>query len=345
MKYRSRLGAISLATLAFITTASAQFKEVGPAPFPPQVAHERIRQLLDTVNSSNRQQTIRTLIGWLAWYRDILDEELIAAWKRDSRVNPPEVLRSLADPQVASAVIEFSWRQRTPANFNLSYAPLFVDLMERFPQSAKPFLDDLMNSPDLPEPDAETVCRILVDMPDVGDWKANAQRILPHYRKAAEAILVQDQHSGDEDKSYQAQVWLAELRGESNRQTNAPPAGRRRIGVSQPSVIDRGPVGGQETATAAPPPTSVAPRVPMPATAAVAAPSSGTLESSGGDIPQNAEYVFRDLPPGAIRLEYDKKIWDARVSPGIGGTQRVIVRNKSSGPQKRCVIHWSVSPN
>jgi hypothetical protein len=29
---------------------------------------------------------------------------------------------------------------------------------------------------------------------------------------------------------------------------------------------------------------------------------------------------------------------------GEGQTQRLIVRNKSSGPQKRCVVHWSVIP-
>jgi hypothetical protein len=69
---------------------------------------------------------------------------------------------------------------------------------------------------------------------------------------------------------------------------------------------------------------------------------SGTFESSGGPIPQNAEYVFRDVPPMKIQLDYDSKIWEARLVPGAGQTQRLIVRNKSSGPQKRCVVHWSV---
>jgi hypothetical protein len=69
---------------------------------------------------------------------------------------------------------------------------------------------------------------------------------------------------------------------------------------------------------------------------------SGTLESSGGPIPQNAEYVFRDVPLVKMHLDYDTKTWDARLVPGEGQTQRLIVRNKSSGPQKRCVVHWSV---
>jgi hypothetical protein len=52
--------------------------------------------------------------------------------------------------------------------------------------------------------------------------------------------------------------------------------------------------------------------------------------------------VFRDVPLVKMHLEYDMKIWDARLVPGEGQTQRLIVRNKSSGPQKRCVVHWSV---
>ena len=60
--------------------------------------------------------------------------------------------------------------------------------------------------------------------------------------------------------------------------------------------------------------------------------------ASVGPIPQNAEYVFRDVPLVKMRLDYDTKNWDARLVPGEGQTQRLIVRNKSSGPQKRCVV-------
>jgi hypothetical protein len=49
--------------------AEAQFKEIGPAPFPPAVAHQRIRTLLDQVEPSNRQQTLDTLNGWTPWFR------------------------------------------------------------------------------------------------------------------------------------------------------------------------------------------------------------------------------------------------------------------------------------
>jgi hypothetical protein len=67
---------------------------------------------------------------------------------------------------------------------------------------------------------------------------------------------------------------------------------------------------------------------------------SGTL-TCGGLIPQNAEFVFRNLPRGELKLEYDTKNWNARLVPGNGATQRLILTNVSSGPQKKCVVHWS----
>jgi hypothetical protein len=71
---------------------------------------------------------------------------------------------------------------------------------------------------------------------------------------------------------------------------------------------------------------------------------SGTLECTGAPVPQNAEYAFRNLPPVDMQLDYDKKIWDARLVPGENQTQRLILKNKSAGPQKKCVVHWSVVP-
>src|SRR5579871_702672 len=102
--------------LALCFTLSAQFKEVGPPPLPPKVAREKIRTLLE--KTDDKPQTIKTLMGMLAWYREILDEELIAAWKRDTRANLPEILKALADPVVTQSVVEFSWRQRNPDTFS-----------------------------------------------------------------------------------------------------------------------------------------------------------------------------------------------------------------------------------
>jgi hypothetical protein len=396
----TRSGIRSFVLFAAVMTASAQFKPVGPAPYSPTVAHQKIRTLLEGIDPSNHQKTIATLSGLLSWYRDILDEELIAAWQKDTRANVIEVIESLPDSRVASRIVEFSWRENRPAAFNLTYAPLLGNLMARFPESAKPFLDDLLSSsqtPDLSQPEAETVCRILLDMPDIGTWRKSALQILPRYRRAAESVLLRDLHGADQEKSYQAQRWQADLgmnapangsvqtspRRRSTPSVSSAPGGippdneppsRRRSTPSLSSAPGGIPADNQtESAILIPrpgndrpparPPTNSAPALPPPSAAPVPAPPpsalppalppalapysgprSGTLESSGGPIPQNAEYVFRDVPLVKMRLDYDAKTWDARLVPGEGQTQRLIVKNKSSGPQKRCVVHWSVIP-
>lgn len=73
-------------------------------------------------------------------------------------------------------------------------------------------------------------------------------------------------------------------------------------------------------------------------------PQSGTLECTGAPIPQNAEYVFRNMPPVKLRLEYNQKIWDGKLLPGQRQTQMLVLKNISSGPQKKCVVHWTVVP-
>src|ERR1700733_2127529 len=366
--------------LAGITT-HAQFKVVGPAPVSPAVARQQIRTLLEKVDPSNRQQTIQTLTGLLAWYRDILDEELIAAWKKDPRANLTDVMESLADSRVASDVVEFSWREQPQAALNLTSAPMLGQLMVRFPESAKPFLDDLLGSggqqtPNLSEMEAKAVCRILLDMPDIGMWRQSALQILPHYRRTAESLLAQDLHGGDQEKSYQAQRWLSDLKSDVPAIANEQPSPRRRpmtTTLSPPSQspayqpppsqspmperaasspqtapvpaaraeVERPTV---SAATTSAPPATPLPPAPVPAAPPYAGAKSGTLESSGGPIAQNAEYVFRNLPAVKMQLDYDTKTWDARLVPGEGQTQRLILRNKSSGPQKRCVVRWSVIP-
>jgi hypothetical protein len=353
---------ILVAFIAIMVTANAQFKVVGPPPYSPTVARQKIRTLLEGVDPANRQQTIATLNGLLSWYRDILDEELIAGWQKDSRANLTELMQPLADSRVASAVVEFSWRQGRPQAFALAYAPMFVNLMMRFPESAKPFLDDLLQqTPQLSQPEAETVCRILLDMPDLGTWKKNALEILPHYRRVAESLLVEDLHGSDQEKSYAAQRWLADLRSDAGVSTNARQSPRTSPGRSRPAVNESTPTGDQTHSMVRPqasdgpaPSLQTAPR-PLPAAARSSSPAgsapapysgpkSGTLECGGGAIPQNAEYVFRNVPPVKMKLDYDTKTWDARLAPGDGQTQKLIVRNKSSGPQKHCVVHWTVIP-
>jgi hypothetical protein len=165
-------------TLALaVVAANAQFKEVGPAPFPPAVARQKIRTSLDSVTPGNRQRTIASLTGLLPWYRDILDDELIAAWKRNTTTNVTEVIEALADARVASGVVGYAWREQREMAFTLANAPVLAHLMARYPQSADPFLADLRGEgptgqpPSLSPQEAEAICRILVDMPDLATGK------------------------------------------------------------------------------------------------------------------------------------------------------------------------------
>jgi hypothetical protein len=379
MRRLLRATALSIGLYLFCNPAAwAQFKEIGPAPFSQDVARQRIRALLDQVDSSNRQKTLDTLNGWTPWFRNVLDEELIAAWKRDTRQRVTLVLEPLSTEPVADAVVEFSWRQRTDATLNPEYAPLLEHLMTRYPRSGDGFLSDLLapTPPELSPIQIETVCRILLDMPDLGTWHQSALQILPRYRATAERLLAQDKQTGDQEQSYRAQVWQAELRGETpgfhsqasqpRRRTAAAPPAARDSGngpllFPPPSAPPRAPAEQRSETVAvnrppaplpplpanpAPPPAPDPPRsTPLSsAPAAYQGPRSGTLECTGAPVPQNAEFVFRNLPPVAIELDYDRRVWDARLVPAENQTQKLILKNKSSGPQKKCVVHWSAVP-
>lgn len=50
----------------FVVPAPSQFKEIGPPPFSLAIAHQKIRQLLASVNPANRKQTVATIFGWVA---------------------------------------------------------------------------------------------------------------------------------------------------------------------------------------------------------------------------------------------------------------------------------------
>jgi len=179
-------------------SARAQFKETPPAPYSNEVARQKIRTLLSSADADNRKQTAATLSGLLVWYRDQVDDELIAAWKGDARANVPGLMGALADARVASAIVEFSWRQDRAGTFNSAYVPMLGDLMARYPASADPMIRDLLGPagggqvPNLSQPEADAVCRILLDMPDTGNWKNLALEILPHYRVTVQNLLAQD---------------------------------------------------------------------------------------------------------------------------------------------------------
>jgi hypothetical protein len=382
-------GALYLFCYLLGPAANAQFKEIGPPPFSAAVARQRIGALLDKVDPSNRQQTLDSLNALTPWFRNILDEELIAGWQRDNRERLTLVVEPLADLSVAAAVVEFSWRKRTEATLDPDYAPMLGHLMARYPESGNAFLSDLLGPapPELSLQEAETVCRILLDMPDVGTWHQSALQILPRYRSTAERLLRLDRQGDDQEKSYRSQIWMAELRGETPGLANQASVPRRRGAVipvpndrSNPTLfpppsdeppratVDRrpDPIASNRPVPLPSPAPSTAPAQPLPGAAPVTAPPatgpparaaslpapppayngamSGTLECRGGPVPQNAEYVFRNLPPLKMRLDYDQRVWEARLTQGENQTQRLILRNKSSGPQKLCVVHWSIVP-
>jgi hypothetical protein len=309
--------------LAAAITGNAQFKAVGPPPYTPAVARQKIKALVAKLDPADRQQSVTAISGLLGWYRDIADDELIAAWKKDdTRANLPDVITTLADAPVALGVVEFSWRQQRQATFNLAYAPMLGNLMLRFPESAKPFLDDLLGTGgasapplDLSEQEAYAVCKILLDMPDIRNWRMIGLQILPHYREIAENLLAADVNEGDRDTRNRALRWSADIKSSAPAPANAP-TGRR---IMQPPAS-----------------------LPAPRPSAEA--KSGTLECSGEPIPPNAEYTFPNVPTLNRRFDYDRKVWDVRLTLGEGQTQNLILKNKSSRPQKSCVVRWTVTP-
>jgi len=152
-------------SLLFLLAGAAvygQFKEVGAAPFPPAEAHQKIRSLLDDVNPSNRQQTAKTLVGWLVWYRDIADQEMIAEWRSDKRAGLGLVVDELGDARVGSEIAA-SWRQ---PGLSLLDAPMLEKLFTHFSDGAEIFVRDLLRKPDLSGNEAEAACRILIDLPE-----------------------------------------------------------------------------------------------------------------------------------------------------------------------------------
>ena len=87
-------------------------------------------------------------------------------------------------------------------------------------------------------------------------------------------------------------------------------------------------------------PTPTIPESAAPAAEAYRGALTGTLVYSGPPVVQNGEIVFRNLPPLRLVLDYDTAIWEARLSPGEGNTQRLVLRNKKPGTQKKCQVTW-----
>jgi hypothetical protein len=339
--------------------ARAQFRETAPAPYTPAVARVKIRGLLENATADNRRQTADTLSGLLVWYRDIADEELIAAWKGDARRNVAGLIAPLADARVASAIIEFSWVERRPATFTLTYAPVLGDLLARYQASAGPFLQDLQapavaGGPmsQLTQPEADAVCRVLLDMPDTGNWRKIALQTFPHFRPTVQNLLVQDLHGSDQEKVYRAQSWLTDLQWNVPGITSEQQRPRRALPPPAP-VAAPVPGGNQITSNASPQRPHIVDQ-PAPSfnytgnitgnSAGGTYSASGTLKCSGAPIPPDGEYIFPGMPPGNIQVDVGGKPWDVRLVPGKGQSQDLILRNKGTGPQKGCTVRWHSIP-
>ncbi len=311
--------------------ASAQFKEIKAAPFGPTAARQKIRAQLAGLTAANRDQTVATISGWLDWYRDILDEELIARWKSDGRDNLTLVMSALGDARVAREVVDFSWRTAREATFTLAYAPLLGDLMERYPASAKPFLDDLLapdSPPALTDAEADTVCRIFFDMPDLGTWRQSALRILPRYRASADRLTKLDLQNPDQEKAYRAQRWRSDLKLDPP----PPPITSRKLSPRPSTPVAANSPGDRPHITG-----------PQATASGYMGPMSGTYESTGDPIPPGGDYVFPNIPAVKLQLDFDTKRWDARLAFAEDGTQVLVLHNKDKKAQKRCVVHWVVT--
>jgi hypothetical protein len=247
----------------------------------------------------------------------------------------------LADARIALEVVEYSWRQQPLATFTLAYAPMLGDLMARYPASAAPFVTDLLRPvASLPDSEAQAVCRILLDMPDIDAWRKNALQILPRFRPVVDALLKQDMNGTDQEKMYRASRWRADLR------LDPPPSITSQKQSPQRSLSSRLSIGKQTSPDVAAQRPHIVdqPDIAVSSAFHYTGPLSGTFESTGGPIPQNGEYVFPNIPPVHLLLDFDTKHWEARLEQGDGQTQVLVLRNKGKGPQKHVVVRWSVQP-
>ena len=102
------------------------------------------------------------------------------------------MIRPLCSSRAASGIIEFSWRRQREATFLPAYAPMFGDLMARYAESAKPFLEDLRGHPPELSPQVAilTVCSDSVGHAGFRNLEEqDALHILPNYRSVAEKVF------------------------------------------------------------------------------------------------------------------------------------------------------------
>ena len=311
----------------------------------------------------------------------ILDEELIAAWRRDGKANLPEVIEKLVDPAVANVIMRVSWREQREVAFRLEYAPLLTQLISRYGDSGRTFFDDLLSSVSpggqpiaLSRSETEAVCRILLDLPDLRNWRESALQILPHYREVAQDLLDQDLGSSDREKMYRATRWLADLNfpggPKTSRQPTQTPNNQRRSGGHQTGDGTAAPDGRPTLRRSAPDDETT-----HPAMASCVAPPSGLVGWWSGDtdardvfggnnptadnavrfVPGEVGYGFRFDYRGGIAIpdtaslrnqQFTWMAWARPDGPGPNNDQNgSVIIKKSDGRTAAINLQWRATDN
>lgn len=91
-------------------------------------------------------------------------------------------------------------------------------------------------------------------------------------------------------------------------------------------------------------PADAAPPAPVPRPAArVANPTSGVLHASG-EVMQDGEVVFENLPGARLRFIFDHAAWRPTISRQPNGTQTLVMRSLRPGIQRACDVQWEIVP-
>jgi hypothetical protein len=193
-------------------------------------------------------------------------------------------------------------------------------------------------------------------MPDTGNWKKLALQILPHYRGTVQNLLAQDIRGNNVEKASRAQFWMNDLKlnvvvADSGRFSSRPappppsasPPPASTLISGRPHIVEQ--PSGVVASSTLPSASSYVPEPfsPAPYSLPYGGPRVGTLKCAA-PVPPGGEYVFHGMPAGNIQIDVDGKPFEARLAPGAGTSQDLILTNKGSGVQKKCTVRWSLMP-
>jgi hypothetical protein len=79
---------------------------------------------------------------------------------------------------------------------------------------------------------------------------------------------------------------------------------------------------------------------PLPSPAPVAPARSGLLHYAGPSVAQGGVVVFSGLPAGRLRFTFNHQMWQSTISRRPDGTQTLMLRSLTPGPQTQCDVKW-----